>query len=72
MKKSNDSIENALFLLGKTYQDGIQDYQYAINAYDTLLTKFPATAQQEQPFSIYITATLNSAIRQTPTECWNC
>jgi TolA-binding protein len=48
MKKSNDSIENALFLLGKTYQEGIQDYHYAINSYDTLLTKFPATQQQEQ------------------------
>ncbi len=48
MKKSNDSIENALFLLGKTYQEGIQDYPYAINSYDTLLTKFPATQQQEQ------------------------
>ena len=48
MKKSNDSIENALFLLGKTYQEGIQDYPYAINSYDSLLTKFPATQQQEQ------------------------
>jgi outer membrane protein assembly factor BamD (BamD/ComL family) len=47
MKKSNDSIENALFLLGRTYQEGIQDYHYAINTYDTLLTKFPATPQQE-------------------------
>ncbi len=50
MKKSNDSIENALFLLGETYQDGIQDYQYAINTYDTLLSKFPATAHQEHTF----------------------
>ena len=48
MKKSNDSIENALFLLGKTYQEGIQDYHFAINTYDTLLTKFPTTRQQEQ------------------------
>ena len=48
IKKSNDSIENALFLLGRTYQDGIQDYSYAINSYDSLLTKFPATLQQEQ------------------------
>jgi outer membrane protein assembly factor BamD (BamD/ComL family) len=48
MKKSNDSIENALFLLGKTYQEGIQDYNYAIDTYDTLLTKFPTTRQQEQ------------------------
>ncbi|HUB61087.1 MAG TPA: tetratricopeptide repeat protein [Puia sp.] len=48
MKKSNDSIENALFLLGKTYQEGIEDYPYAINTYDSLLTKFPTTTQQEQ------------------------
>jgi outer membrane protein assembly factor BamD (BamD/ComL family) len=48
LKKSNDSIESALFLLGKTYQEGIQDYHYAINTYDTLLTKFPATPQQER------------------------
>ena len=48
MKKSFDSIENALFLLGRTYQDGIQDYHYAIDTYDSLLTKFPATQKQEQ------------------------
>jgi outer membrane protein assembly factor BamD (BamD/ComL family) len=48
MKKSNDSIENALFVIGKTYQEGIQDYLYAINSYDTLLTKFPNTGKQEQ------------------------
>ena len=47
MKKSNDSIEGALFLLGYTYQDGIQDYPYAVNAYDTLLTKFPNTNKEE-------------------------
>ena len=47
MKKSNDSVEAALFLLGYTYQDGIQDYPYAINSYDTLLVKFPDTRQQE-------------------------
>ena len=48
MKKSNDSIENAMFLLGKTYQEGIPDYHYAINTYDSLLNKFPDTRQQEQ------------------------
>jgi outer membrane protein assembly factor BamD (BamD/ComL family) len=48
IKKSNDSVENALFLLGKTYQEGIQDYRYAIHSYDSLLGKFPATPQQEQ------------------------
>ncbi len=48
LKKSNDSIEKALFLLGKTYQEGIADYAYAINAYDSLLSKFPATLQKEE------------------------
>jgi outer membrane protein assembly factor BamD (BamD/ComL family) len=48
LKKSNDSIEKALFLLGKTYQEGIADYPYAINTYDSLLTKFPATQQKEE------------------------
>lgn len=47
MKKSNDSIENALFLAGRTYQEGIPDYPYAINTYDSLLTRFPATRHQE-------------------------
>ena len=48
LRKSNDSIEKALFLLGKTYQEGIADYPYAINTYDSLLTKFPATSQKEE------------------------
>ncbi|HEX3933932.1 MAG TPA: hypothetical protein VHW43_04585 [Puia sp.] len=47
-QKSMDSIEGALYNLGRTYQDGIPDYQYAINAYDTLLDKFPATNHREQ------------------------
>jgi hypothetical protein len=54
MKKSMDSIEKALFLLGKTYQEGIPDYLYAINTYDSLLTKFPETTLREQTyFSLY-------------------
>jgi len=48
LKRSMDSIEGALFTLGRTYQDGIPDYPYAINAYDTLLAKFPATNRREQ------------------------
>ena len=48
MKKSMDSIENARSLLGKTYQDGIMDYQSAIDAYDSLLAKFPDTRLKEQ------------------------
>jgi outer membrane protein assembly factor BamD (BamD/ComL family) len=48
MKKSMDSIENAMFLLGKTYQEGVTDYQYAIDTYDSVLTKFPETRLKEQ------------------------
>jgi len=48
MKISMDSIENAMFLLGKTYQEGVMDYQYAIDTYDSLLTKFPDTQLKEQ------------------------
>jgi hypothetical protein len=48
MKKSMDSVENALFTLGKTYQEGTMDYPYAINTYDSLLTKFPVTSKYEQ------------------------
>ncbi len=54
MKKSMDSVEKALFLLGKTYQEGVPDYIYAINTYDTLLTKFPETTLREQTyFNLY-------------------
>lgn len=48
MKKSNDSIEDALYTLGRTYQEGIPDYPFAINAYDSLLSKFPTTSREEQ------------------------
>lgn len=47
MKRSMDSIENALFALGKTMQDNIPDYQSAISNYDSLLTKFPETKHEE-------------------------
>lgn len=54
LKRSNDSIEGALFILGRTYQDGIADYHYAINSYDTLLDKFPHTLhEQESLFNEY-------------------
>ena len=43
MKKSQDSVENALYALGKAYQDGIADYWSAITTYDTLLAKFEST-----------------------------
>jgi outer membrane protein assembly factor BamD (BamD/ComL family) len=53
-KRSMDSIEGAFFTLGRTYQDGITDYLYAINAYDTLLGKFPDTRHWEETlFNLY-------------------
>jgi len=54
LKKSNDSIENAMFLLGKSYQEGLPDYQTAIRSYDTLLTRFPGTHLREETlFNMY-------------------
>ena len=54
MKKSMDSIEGAFFGLGRTYQDGIPDYIFAINAYDSLLDKFPQTLHREETlFNLY-------------------
>ncbi|HLZ87013.1 MAG TPA: hypothetical protein VKQ52_07235, partial [Puia sp.] len=54
MKKSMDSIESAFFTLGRTYQDGIPDYILSINAYDTLLAKFPDTRHWEESlFNLY-------------------
>jgi len=54
MKKSMDSIEGALFALGRAYQDGIADYPYAINSYDSLLNKYPETRRREETlFGLY-------------------
>jgi tetratricopeptide (TPR) repeat protein len=54
IKKSNDSIEGALFNLGRAYQDGIPDYPYAINTYDSLLNRFPNTTRYEETlFNLY-------------------
>jgi tetratricopeptide (TPR) repeat protein len=54
IKKSMDSIEVALFNLGRGYQDGIPDYPYAINTYDSLLNRFPNTNRYEETlFNLY-------------------
>lgn len=54
LKKSKDSVENALFVLGKSLQDYIPDYQSAIKTYDTLETQFPDTRYfQEALFDQY-------------------
>jgi hypothetical protein len=43
LKKSQDSVENALFLVGKFLQDYIPDYHSALKMYDSLETRFPET-----------------------------
>jgi len=48
MKKLNDSVEKAMHVLGKTYQEGISDYQYAVKTDDSLLQRFPSTAFREE------------------------
>ncbi len=54
MKKSMDSVERALFGLGKAYQDGLPDYLAAIGSYDSLLQKFPNTHYREETlFDLY-------------------
>jgi len=54
MKKSRDTVERALFTLGKSYQDYIPDYVSAISAYDSLLEKFPSTSSFEATlFNLY-------------------
>ncbi|PWT77399.1 MAG: hypothetical protein C5B59_04180 [Bacteroidetes bacterium] len=54
LQKSQDSIENALFNLGRAYQDEIPDYPSAINSYDSLLVKFPSSKYYEETlFHLY-------------------
>jgi hypothetical protein len=54
LKISKDSVENALFALGRALQDYIPDYQSAIARYDTLLIGFPETRYfQEALFNEY-------------------
>jgi outer membrane protein assembly factor BamD (BamD/ComL family) len=53
-KKSQDSMENALFTLGKGLQDYIPDYSSAIRTYDSLESRFPTTRFfQEALFNTY-------------------
>jgi len=54
MQKSKDSIENALHFLGKALQETIPDYPSAINAYDSLIVRFPSTKYYEETlFNLY-------------------
>ena len=47
-KISADSSEQALFALGKSYMNGLEDYFSAINAFEKLLVDFPATSHSEE------------------------
>ncbi|HEX9514239.1 MAG TPA: tetratricopeptide repeat protein [Puia sp.] len=54
MKKLTDSVDNALFALGKAYQEGISDYQSAIATYEGLLEKAPDFPREEDIlFNLY-------------------
>ena len=54
LKISNDSIMNAQFALGKSLQDGLEDYYSAIDVYEKLLQRFPASPVEEQTlFNLY-------------------
>jgi hypothetical protein len=54
MKLSLDSVENAMFALGKALQDYIPDYPSAIKTYDSLETRFPDSRfYQEALFNQY-------------------
>jgi hypothetical protein len=54
LKISNDSVMNAQFALGKWLQDGFEDYNAAIDAYEQLLVRFPASPLKEQTlFNLY-------------------
>src|SRR5260221_1713543 len=54
MKKLTDSVDNALFALGKAYQEGIADYQSAITTYESLLEKAADFPQREETlFNLY-------------------
>ncbi|MDR3712129.1 MAG: hypothetical protein P4L51_04895 [Puia sp.] len=54
LKSSNDSIEKAIFTIGKSCQDGPPDYETAIKYYNQLLERFPETGKREETlFNLY-------------------
>ncbi len=54
LKISNDSILNAGFILGRSLQDGLEDYLSAIDTYEKLLQRFPGSPLEEQTlFNLY-------------------
>lgn len=54
MTRSNDSVEKAQFLLGKTYLEGLEDYPSAIEALESFLDRFPySTKKPEALFHLH-------------------
>jgi len=54
IKTSNDSIQLAYLNVGRVYQDQLEDYPFAIAAYEKLLNRFPNTTQKEDAwFNLY-------------------
>jgi Uncharacterized protein conserved in bacteria len=48
MQVSNDSIEKAQFILGKTYLEGLEDYPITITTLESFLDRFPASTQRPE------------------------
>ncbi len=54
LQLSNDSIQSALFGLGKIFKDQFEDYAEAIKNYEALLNRFQDTRYQEEAiFDLY-------------------
>ncbi len=48
LKLSNDSIQNAMFELGKLYADGVEDCGAVINIYEQLRSRFPESDKMDE------------------------
>ena len=48
MQVSNDSIERAQFILGKTYMEGLEDYPITITTLESFLDRFPNSTQRPE------------------------
>ncbi len=52
LQLSNDSIESAMFQLGKMYFESLEDYPGTISTLDSLLEKFPSTIHKPEALFI--------------------
>lgn len=56
LETSNKSIMDALFVLGQTFENKLEEYPSAIDAYEELLRRFPKTSyRQEAMFNLVYT-----------------